>query len=124
MQSHGQTTMKSAGGRFRLPKGMLLLALLLVVGTVVMGRVGSWHRHTLNLLRGHFLQKYGEIDVPEALDFDSMAVDVLLPVCLIGMALQLASALVFAFHWRGMGYLGGLAFWTLWLLAWGLLCFV
>jgi len=98
----------------------VIVAYLLVFGAIGALAVVSWHRDKVNSLREQYSQQHGPIDIPEALYFDSMACSVQIPVLLLWFVLQLTSAFVFCVNSRGVGYSGGLVFWMLWSIAWGL----
>jgi hypothetical protein len=93
----------------------VVMTFLLVSGAIGALTVVSWHRHRVDSLREQYRQKYGDIEVPAAIYFDGVAVSVQGPFLLLWFVLQLASALVFCFACKGVGYSRGLLFWSLWL---------
>ncbi len=100
------------------PYRRMIFAHLLVVGAMIAVAVGFWHRHKVDSLREQFFQRHGEIDIPEALYFDGMAVSVRVPVLLIWFGLQATAPIVFVLNRQGVGYRAGVLFWSLWLISW------
>jgi hypothetical protein len=98
----------------------MLVTHLLLAGAAAALAVACWHRHKVEGLRQQYLARHGMIEVPEALYFDGMAFEVILPALLLWFGFQVGSAAVFCSNYREVGYLGGLIFWTLWVLTWGL----
>ena len=107
-------------GTSRVHNKLVILAFALVSGAILAQTLGLWHRHNVDLLREEYQQRHGPIEVPASLDFAVKAASVLIPVFLAWILLQLASAIVFCCNWRKFGNSGGLAFFVLWLISWGL----
>ena len=93
---------------------MRYLPHLLVLAAIAVLAVGLWHRQKVDFLRQDFRARGGEIDIPEALYFDSMAASVQIPVLLGWMVFQAGSALAFCWRWNSMGGWPRLVFVALW----------
>jgi hypothetical protein len=99
-------------------RSRIVLAYLLMFAGFLTLAVGFWHRQEMDVRRQRFSEKYGLIEVSDALYFDTQAALVRLPVLLIWFGLQVASAAVFLVNWRRAMLLCWLSFWPLWLASW------
>jgi hypothetical protein len=102
---------------------LTVLAYLLVAASILSQGFGLWHRHKVTLLRDQYFDRQGEIDIPEAMYFDSMAFSVAIRVIPIWFLLQLASAIVFCGKGGRVRFYVELVYLVLWLISWGLCLF-
>ncbi len=108
----------------RLPKRKTVyLAHLLVVAAFAAQLFAYRHGLWIDQLRADYRAKGNTIDIPEALYFDMKAAEIILPLHLLCILLQVVSLVVFLSNQKGAGWLCKLAFWMLWLAPWGFCCY-
>lgn len=77
-----------------------------------------WHWHHVDGLRQQYLAIHGSIDIPEGMYFAGLFMNVQVPLLLLFLILQYASAVAFVCNCRGIGAWRISGFWCAWLTAW------
>lgn len=93
---------------------------VLALGAVIASGIALLSRANAIQLRHQYLQKHGEIDIPEAMYFDHQAMSISLPTFVIWLFLQITSVVSFFRKVRSVGNAAQLVFWGLWLYALGM----